>query len=550
LTDVRLFWSGVLVLNAVWMILLQGVSAKVAAVLGTGVAILMIAQLRSGGRHQASNAILRSPLSDNRRALASLLTLFLLPALSFAYVPRLAFWRLDGRLWLVLAWFVSTIVFESANTAGEGTVQHPTAEAKVPATIGLFMLWASAVWLTVVSDLGVGQFIVHMDRSVARLCSGDPLTTIFSIWESAPASQHLFLGWRGAQDFAAHTVYENHVHPYLFAMYAWVSVVRAVTGRPLFVASNSTAILDITVMLGAVTVLLARAGTLRRCRGVSGMLVLFSAVGFTVTTWRMWDDLFRFNSDNPYPLLGAVFVIVYALFVRPIRRRLVILAGTLFVALSPIHLPMLLLAVGSIFGRTGKGLRQLVKRNRTLIYLSAVATGAGVLAIALPWALVASKGYHGQASTFMFRSGLDGSTTYFTNIVQAVWSACPLNCCGSPRPILNLVFPAFVPLAVYLWPAHDSREVRRLGGFPRLLLFLAVPYVVSAIFFPQSVSIHPYLYDHLLIIPAVACGAVAMTSTRVRERLRGPGLLVFLLLSAFVIMSNLVSIAQGLARLP
>jgi hypothetical protein len=333
-------------------------------------------------------------------------------------------------------------------------------------------------------------------------------------------------------------------------MYAWVSAVRAATGLPLFVGANATAILDIAALLGAVVLVLARAGTLRVCRGVAGMLVLFSAIGFTMTTWRLWDDLFRFNTDNPYPLLAAVFVAVYAFLIPPVRPRLAILAGTVFVALSPIHLPMLVLAVGSIFGRAGSSLRDVVRRNRAIVALSAAATIVGIVVMAVPWGLAAWKGYRGLGSSFLFRSGLDGSTTYFTSIAQAVWAACPLNCCGSPRPVMNLLFPAFVPLVAYLWPARGSVEVVRLGGFPRFLLFLAVPYAVSAIFFPQSVSIHPYLYDHLLIAPAVVGGVVAMTSTRVRERLRGPGLLVFLLLSAFVIMSNLIAIAQGVARMP
>ena len=77
-------------------------------------------------------------------------------------------------------------------------------------------------------------------------------------------------------------------------------------------------------------------------------------------------------------------------------------------------------------------------------------------------------------------------------------------------------------------------------------MFLLTPYFLSVIFFPQSVSIHPYLYDHLLVIPIVVTGASMMFAEGVRDRLRGPLLLAFILFMAGVIMSNLIGIAQAL----
>jgi hypothetical protein len=121
-----------------------------------------------------------------------------------------------------------------------------------------------------------------------------------------------------------------------------------------------------------------------------------------------------------------------------------------------------------------------------------------------------------------------------------------VNCCYG-RTLSELLFPAVLPLALF---APLTMRNRAASDPPvwRTLLFLATPYLVSVIFFSQSVSVHPYLYDHLLIIPMVVVGLVAMLSASIERRLTGAGLLAFLLAVSAILMSNLVSNAQGLAR--
>jgi hypothetical protein len=107
--------------------------------------------------------------------------------------------------------------------------------------------------------------------------------------------------------------------------------------------------------------------------------------------------------------------------------------------------------------------------------------------------------------------------------------------------------PAAIPLAVFglvLWRSAPSQIV----VIGRLLLFLTTPYLLSVILFPQSVSIHPYIYDHWFIIPVVVSGLMAMLSPLIGDRLRGAGWLGFLLSGGAILMSNLLGIAQGLAR--
>ena len=535
----RLFWFAALGVNAAWALMLPSRSGKLVAVAGVLSAVALIASARFR-RHEAS-----TPRSDADRpapppAPLPLLATFLAPALSFVWTPTIAFWILDGRAWLVIAWL--TVVSAAAlATASSGTIRRAS-----PATL-LFVFWTSIFWLSAVWDLGVGRFVMTQNRLEYRSCQSDPLQTIFTVWGQAPASEHLYLGWRTFEDFQIHRAYANHVHPYLFGMYAWVRGVSGLTGAAPYVATNTVPFFYMFVLLACVTVLLARGGLLREAPRAVDLIVLFGAYGLVVTGWRWWNDLYRFSSDNPYPLLAGVLVLVYALLLHPARMGLATIAAAVFVALSPIHTPMLVVALAFMFGRPGASLRDVLARNRPLILLASVITVAGIVIYLLPWYLIRSHGYSVIGSTLLFRSGLDGDTRYFTNMVQAVIAPCPTCCWG--RPLSALLFPAFVPLLVFgamAWRTPASGRIA-LG---RMLLFLAAPYLFSLLLFPQSISIHPYMYDHLLLVPVILAGAVSMLQVAAHVRLNGTRLFALTLLLAAVLLSNLIALAQGLAGMP
>ena len=86
---------------------------------------------------------------------------------------------------------------------------------------GAAVTWSSLFWLAIAFNVGVGQYMVPTDRTVPKACQSDPIAIVFTIWETYPRSEHLFLVWRTYEDLADHHPYANHVHPYLFAMYAW-----------------------------------------------------------------------------------------------------------------------------------------------------------------------------------------------------------------------------------------------------------------------------------------------------------------------------------------
>lgn len=539
-------WLLIVALHILWLFTLPNPSGRATALLGVVIAA-------------ACAAAPRLRLSPSKIAVLS----FLLPALSWWATPRVVYLVLDGRAWLMLAWLILLVHLAlSVGSHGARDDRVPAADGvpdpggptgapprpRTPEGVvaGLFVFWSFLLWVSVVSTLGVGNFIVSVHRENPGGCQSDPLADTFAIWESTPASTHLFIGWRTRDRFDERKAYGNHVHPYLIAMYGWVAAMRWAAGVDLYTASNTTVLLYQCTLIAAFITLLARLGFLRQRAGPVRLLLLFFATGSLVTMWRFWHDLFAFTSDNPYPLLAAVLIFVYAFLLAPARPVAATVSAAIFVALSPIHLPMLLLAVACVFGRTAGNIRDIVVRNRPLVVLSATASIVAIVSYTVPWLLIAMKGYQATGSTFLFRSGLDGDTRYFTGLAQAMFVPCPSGCCWA-RSASDLVVPAFVPLALFaVLGRHDPRTSP--SSLARQLLFLTTPYFVSLIVFPQAISIHPYMYDHMLLIPVVITGAVAALSSSVEAGMTGTRLLATLLFLGGVISANLLGIVQGLAR--
>lgn len=539
----RSAWIGILVLNLAWLLILPGTGDKAAALVGVALSAIPIFLPVASRWPNRSEGVAGE---DGRVPPLLLILPFLLPAVALLTTPRIASWDLDGRSWLILAWLWTASVVSLVSP------RSPSAVARVRAVAGstvLFVVAASAFWLSVVADLGISRVVRETDRTTPMVCRSDVLTTAFSIWEANPPREHLFLGWRSDESFRARAPYANHVHPYLFTMYAWVTLIREATGVPTYVATNSTPLFYMLVLLAGFTTLLVRAGLLQQRMTPLSLTTLFVAYGLLVTAWRFWHDLYRFGSDNPYPLLMGVFLFVYAFLLAPMRPAAATVSATAFVALSPIHLPMLLIAVFALFGTTAATLRGAAQKNRDLLVLAGVATAAGLISLLTPRLLIASNGYEAVGSSYLIRSGLDGDTRYFSNLFQAAVSPCIRGGCCWPRPIDQLAWPALVPLVVLPFAGFRTGFLAKVS-FGHLLMFLTTPYFVSLVLFPQSVSIHPYLYDHMLLIPAAVFASSVMLTPGIQNRLRGPALLGFLLLSGALLMANLNGIAQSIASIP
>ena len=532
----------VLVANALWAAVLPSRSGQVVAAFGILIASVVLVAVWASQRTRA--ALLASPpgFVTHRIGALAVVAPFVLPLFFLHSVPLLAFWRFDGRSALLVAWLMSIVVAISFERHRPESPSRPTEHW----LLVLFLIFSAGVWLAIVMDTGIPAFMMQIDRRGERICQMDFFTTFATVWQTNPPSDHLFLAWRSQDDFQHQRVYANHGHPFLLSMYAWVRVAQELGHLTLWQASNTTILLPIFVLIVAFITLVVRSDSQQHRFHVAHLLALFLAMGILLTTWRLWIDLIRFDSDNPYPLLAGVLVLLYALLLPPVQTRAAAVVAGVFAALSPTITPLMIVPVVCLFGHRGKDVRDTLRKNQSVIVICLAAIAAGAVSFLEPRALIRWYGYHPIQSSLLFRSGLDGDTRYFSGLLQATVAPCPTLCCYA-RSLSDLLVPSMVPLAV-LGPLAwwSSPPQGRMVG--RTALFLITPYLMSVIFFPQSVSIHPYLYDHWFIIPVVVSGVMAMVSPAVLGRLNGAALLLFLLFTSAILMSNLLGVVQGLAR--
>ncbi|MBV9079838.1 MAG: hypothetical protein JO102_01825 [Elusimicrobia bacterium] len=383
---------------------------------------------------------------------------------------------------------------------------------------GLVFIVASAFWLAVVWRLGAGR--------LASIPRPGKLPFTFAWWEAVPVAKHLLLGQANAGDYLAGRAYASYTPLFFLIMYALMAPWKHIAGIPYDVVHNFVVFYFIAAFGG-----LLLFWNRHRMPGLRGpgrfrdAGVLFALAGVVVTHPPIWLGLLGFNPDNFYLFVTLVFCHL-------------LLGGGIahfaewgaFVALVvPLHAPAWAL-IGA------------AQRIRGWARTAAAVLALAAFSYFLPAAIVRLAGYKSLSSGFLFRSGLDGNTSYLSNLFQAF-----------ARPLVPAermwFFSLYIlaPIAVGGWVARLDSEAGR--AYFRLAFSLSIPYACVLILFPQAVSIHPYLMDPLLTVPATALLFRGVLEPAVLESLDGPRLAYAILAAGFMIMTNLLSLAQGFQSL-
>jgi hypothetical protein len=452
--------------------------------------------------------------------------------------PTVAFARLDGRYAILALWLglicVALAEAGSTNPIGgrAGRPQRP-----IPWLTAAFVCVAGLLWLVAVCDAGMITAALKQDRN-------DRFTQFFGVWTRTPASRHWFLAFFNQAYLDGRSVYTNHLPPYLFSTYAAARALSVIEGVPLW---GGVQLLPVVKMLVGIAGFAALTACWRgRVERVLPFYAsLFVGVGLVVSEPHYWTSLSLYNVDNVFPLVVFLSLPVFATASPSFRiaRKGGTLSLAIYSAYAWIYTPLMLAALWCAFSRRAATVSGWMRRNRPLAVTSATSVAVFAIAYSWPRALVWWRGDTGTSSEFLFRSGLDGDTRYFHDIVQAVF--VPI-CCNE-RPGWTMIFPGLTLLLVAAAASwQDPKDRRTLG---RLFLFVSAPYWFSLALAPQAVSIHPYMYDLFLFVPATIVGAAGMLLPSVQRRLRGFGALGFLLLAGMLLSAHFTSLAQ-VARRP
>ena len=401
----------------------------------------------------------------------------------------------------------------------------------------------AAVLLTCVLSAGIGLRLGHFGRYFTTESVYLVLPTTFTYWDREPVTRHLGLAFNEPGDFEAGRAYEHFSPIWLGLVYLLLNALR-LTGLPYGLGQNYIVLVTFGVMLWLFWWSLAWpkvGGASTPARWGASLPLVVLAFSVAATQPALWKAAAIGNPERQSELLAvlaAAFLSVLDFRDRPLGRSgfLVILAVAL---LAPECAPVLLLVAVCLGWRAAgapvlPGLRWNEWRSQGAI-LAAV-TAVMLLA---PYLMLRVGGWVGLGSSPLYRSGLDGSTQYFSTMLQAI--VYPFDAAGREWRVLP------VPLVAAAVAAGTAALSRPLAGrMVRQLLVCWAPALYWVIAFPQAVSIHPYLYDFGLLFPPAFCLAFWLSQAEVRHLLagrRGLALGLFFMLSG-LLMTNWLDLAR------
>ncbi|WP_157123283.1 hypothetical protein [Pandoraea vervacti] len=398
-----------------------------------------------------------------------------------------------------------------------------------------YKLFSCLYFLTVLVTIGMAYALGFGEA--ARQTAGFPerLRDItFPIWDSHPLSQHGFLVFYSMEDFAKKVAYSNHSTAYLLYMYVLYKVEMHVHLLPMRVTG---AIANIVSLAGVTFFFLSQLIKTRLSFG-KGLLVLLS-VAFMLSMPGFWISSARFNVDNTFPLVFAFqALIAFCVWKHPARSGMLAVGIVLFAVFCPIYAAVLGLAL-LVCACRNDGL------DARMCRLAVLAIGAGIV-FYLPSPLVSKAlGFTSSNSGWLMRAGLDGDTTYFSNVLKSVLAPY------FPRPFPTIAVPLLFLLTQLAYFRLTERRDSQAGATPHatppalagISLFyhlLFAQYVMTSLLWPQAVAIHPYLYDYLLLGPVFIAIVLTFACERPPVALR-----FWVLALLFCISFHLEQIAQA-----
>lgn len=346
------------------------------------------------------------------------------------------------------------------------------------------------------------------------------------MWKTLDLTEHRFLSYT-----------QESLHPYLSRPMLWsLSYVAYHTFFTMAfdLASHwSTYVLFIAFgAFGVCTLTIINFDKKYHLAFVGAFLLFFGLVVFSSNAFHYY---YYFDHDNLYSLLGISYGCIAALHVQKSLK-----SGGYFQAIFLI--PLIL------FGHLGAltFLMFFVFFEKTYLQTKwfAIALVVMMVSIFLPY-ILGDPSLYGSGSSIRLRSGLDGSTFRMSNHLQALlWPDWQ----GGSTPLMRWIPILSSATLIVAFSAFQSLGSLRenLSKFARILSIALIGYLPDFIIFPQSVSIHPYLYDFGWMMPLhIATGVFILNSAKfICFKTGGLKLFYVGVATVLVAMVNLIHIAQ------
>jgi hypothetical protein len=348
--------------------------------------------------------------------------------------------------------------------------------------------------IAVVITIGVVYKIGFREASIQSASQLERLKNItFPIWDQYTFSEHGFLVFYSIENYEKKIAYSNHSSIYLFYMYLLYKIEILL---PSLQMRMTGAFINICSLALVSFFFLTRQLKVNLNFGQS-LLILLATI-FMVSTPGFWISSSRFNVDNPFPLIFFLHAITAFIISRVNKSTLatnsMIIVFSIFSPISAVLLGFSLL----IWSCRNNEL------NIQIIRLALLAVIAGII-FYLPSPIISKLlGFTSSNSGWFFRAGLDGDTSYFNNVINSIVDPY------YSRPFIPILLPLSLLLAqfvvlkvkstVFQNPSQNI-SVSKIESSNFFYYLLFSQYLYCCLFWPQAVSIHPYLYDYLLLAP-------------------------------------------------
>ena len=348
--------------------------------------------------------------------------------------------------------------------------------------------------LALIASIVTGLAIIYGIGFLKMVESIDPLperlrNQTFPIWDHQPMTKHGFLVFYQAEDFGNKISYTGHTPFYLSGMYYLYKLELTCNKLPMRIVAPSIAMLLCLYAL-FYAIISRQIVSLNRSQGT---LLILSVLAF-LTTPVFWISLGKANVDNVFIFMLPLYIWI-AFFVSnckiPFLKLCIGLVGICFI--SPVN--GFLLAIFLIIWELAE------KEINTRLLQVAIATLViSFLLFLVPHVVAKLLGFTSLGSSWGLRSGLDGDITYFSNAFSAIFFPYYM------RPVSYIIWSLCLLLAQLLFIyqskqkiSHDNLLNARVFDSKKFFSIIFSGYVLNVLFWPQAVSIHPYLYDILLL---------------------------------------------------
>jgi len=471
--------------------------------------------------------------SDILRLLLLILPFFI-PIIFYPFHMRIVFWNFNEMARVAFAWFIFSLIWLNLPKAKNNEIGIKG----VVAPFLLFTFWAMVLWLDFIWDVG-GREILSKGISTEECVKYDRLASvIYKIWETKPFSEHFGLAFCDYNKFKE-SAYSHHSQLYLLINYVVVKFIQLLINCKMEVATRLLPFFTSIMLTISVIFFFLKTKFNLHIRNISTQLTFFLGLGFLLSLPDFWITLLLWNTDNPFPWVSYITLVLFTyICVNEHMSRGFIFILYFYCLLSPFY-ALICLFTFCFFVYMPKALHKDKLPSRKIIIVLSIGLMLTAITLVYPKMIIRLLNYKDIGSSLLYRSGLDGDTSYYNNIWQAVtspWSKYMI------RPWSGLI--TTIVFCVIAFMLAGLRKYKKDTTELMNSIFLFSPYLFSIVVIPQSVSIHPYLYDYLLIFPLAFLGVYWLCSPEFQEKIKSLWLyLLFLFMSSFI-LHNLTKVAQ------